>query len=87
MLSPFLNNFIELHKKLPIVADGEYGSEERGLAPRGVNIRELAIASSKIFNKNKEKAIKFDNHQILSLFLLSGLLMSQNFYFINHLYF
>lgn len=55
---------------------------EIGLALIAVNVRKLATAVSKIFNTNKEIAIKLDNHQVLSLFLLSGLLFFRNSFFV-----
>jgi len=48
-----------------------------GLALMAVNIRKMATSRGENKNKNKEIAIKFDFHQILSLSLLSGVLMSR----------
>ncbi|WP_208001791.1 hypothetical protein, partial [Macrococcoides caseolyticum] len=47
------------------------------------NIRKMATSRGENKNKNKEIAIKFDFHQILSLSLLSGVLMSRTLSFFN----
>ncbi|WP_232781632.1 hypothetical protein, partial [Macrococcoides caseolyticum] len=44
------------------------------------NIRKMATSRGENKNKNKEIAIKFDFHQILSLSLLSGVLMSRTLF-------